>query len=184
MTKYRAQRYQQSLEENGQFTFLPTALLLYGASSFLYELMPTNGGQPDFATISTFFGAVDNGDGTYSHVPERIPDNWFSRKTPYTLLDVNNEINAQYLASPVLFGANIGYKNFLGLNFGSQIVNGKFTPTSAADTGCLLQQALLAAVPLSVQNLVTAPLASLQYIAGKINPIFQQNFGCPAVTAT
>lgn len=27
----------------------------------------------DFETIKTFFGAVDNGDGTFSHVPERIP---------------------------------------------------------------------------------------------------------------
>jgi hypothetical protein len=138
--------------DNGQFTFLPTALLLYGASSFLYELMPTNGGSPDLATISTFFGAKDNGDGTWSHVPERIPDNWFSRATPYTLVDVNNEINAQYLASPVLFGANIGYTNFLGLTTLTGIVNGKFSPASANDVACLIQQATLAAIPSSIQG--------------------------------
>jgi len=183
MTKYRAMRYAESKAENGQFIFLPTALLLYGASSFLYELMPTNGGGPDFATISTFFGAKDNGDGTYSHVPERIPDNWFNRASPYTLVDVNNEINAQYLASPVLFGFNVGYQNFLGLNTTTGIVNGKFSPNTANDVACVIQQAVLAAVPSTVQGFITSSVSALTGIAAKINPIFAQTFGCPAVTA-
>lgn len=114
--------------------------------------MPTNGGGPDFATISTFFGAKDNGDGTYSHVPERIPDNWFSRASPYTLLDVNNEINAMYLQNPVLFGANVGYKNFLALNTTTGIVNGRFNPSTANDVACVIQQAALAAIPSTIQG--------------------------------
>jgi len=28
---------------------------------------------------------------------------------------------------------------------------------------------------------VTAPLTALKFVAGKINPIFAQDFGCPAV---
>lgn len=47
LSKYRAQRWQQSEAENGNFFFSPGALLLYGAASFLYELMPTNGGTAD-----------------------------------------------------------------------------------------------------------------------------------------
>lgn len=119
--------------------------------------MPTNGGGPDFATISTFFGAKDNGDGTYSHVPERIPDNWFNRASPYTLTDVNNEINAQYLASPVLFGFNAGYQNFLALNTTTGIVNGKFSPNTANDVACVIQQAVLAAIPSTIQGCEYCP---------------------------
>jgi hypothetical protein len=119
MTRYRKKRYDASrgmsfgvctgcladcTAENDQFLFLPTALLLYGASSFLYELMPGEGGSPNLATISTWFGAVDNGDGTYSHVPERIPEGYRARTTPYSGTDVVTEILAQYLAAPVPFG--------------------------------------------------------------------------------
>jgi len=183
MTRYRKQRYDASRSENGQFVFLPTALLLYGASSFLYTLMPTNGGPPDLATISSFFGAKSDGNGGWTHVPERIPDNWFSRATPYTGTDVVAEILAQYLAAPVAFGGNVGKGNFVGLDFGP-IKNGQWSPTSAADVGCLLQQAVLAAVPQTIQGLITAPLSALQGIAGKINPIFAKDFGCPAVSAS
>jgi hypothetical protein len=113
--------------------------------------MPTNGGPPDLATISSFFGAKSDGNGGWTHVPERIPDNWFSRATPYTGVDVTEEILAQYLANPVAFGGNVGKGNFVGLDFGP-IVNGQWSPTSAADVGCLLQQAVLAAVPQTIQG--------------------------------
>jgi hypothetical protein len=181
--------------DNGQFTFLPTALLLYGASSFLYELMPTNGGQPDLATISSFFGAKSDGHGGWTHVPERIPDNWYNRATAYTGVDVVEEILAQYLANPVPFGGNVGKGNFVGLDLGSTIVNGRYSPASASDVGCLLQQVLVTPIPSTIQgceysismfsltSVVTAPLAALQYLAGKLNPIFAQDFGCPAVSA-
>jgi hypothetical protein len=113
--------------------------------------MPTNGGQPDLATISTFFGAVPDGNGGWNHVPERIPDNWFNRATPYTGVDVVEEILAQYLANPVPFGGNVGKGNFVGLTLGP-IINGKWSPTSAKDVGCLLQQVVLAAVPSTIQG--------------------------------
>jgi len=183
MTRYRKERYDASRSENGQFVFLPTALLLYGASSFLYELMPTNGGPPDLATISSFFGAKSDGNGGWTHVPERIPDNWFSRATPYTGVDVTEEILAQYLGAPVAFGGNVGKGNFVGLDAGP-IVNGQWNPATAADVGCLLQNVVLAAIPETVQNVVSAPLSALTGIAAKINPIFAQDFGCPAVSAS
>lgn len=49
--QYREARYQQSLADNGNFFFGPGSLLLYGAASFLYELMPTAGGTADEAVI-------------------------------------------------------------------------------------------------------------------------------------
>jgi len=37
--------------------------------------------------MTTSFGAEKQDDGTWSHVPERIPENWINRVTPYTLPD-------------------------------------------------------------------------------------------------
>lgn len=65
LSKYRLQRYEQSVAENPNFFFGPLALLLYGAASFLYELMPsgTRDYAPDVETISSFFGAEQQADG-------------------------------------------------------------------------------------------------------------------------
>lgn len=38
--KYRGLRYEESKRDNEHFFFGPGSLLLYGAASFLYELMP------------------------------------------------------------------------------------------------------------------------------------------------
>lgn len=43
LSKYRYERYEQSVAENGQFFFGPGSLLLYGAASFLYELFAPDG---------------------------------------------------------------------------------------------------------------------------------------------
>ncbi|KAK0938693.1 hypothetical protein LTR29_009792 [Friedmanniomyces endolithicus] len=68
LSLYRKQRWHQSQVENPNFYFGPLALLLYGAASFLYELMPsgTHGYAPDLATISSFFGAEKQSDGSWA----------------------------------------------------------------------------------------------------------------------
>ena len=104
---YRKQRYDQSLAENSNFYFGPLSLLLFGAASFLYELMPsgTHNYQPDLETISSFFGAEENSDGTYSfNNMEKIPPDWTNRVEPYTNNDVTIQIVEMYLLHPVLFG--------------------------------------------------------------------------------
>jgi hypothetical protein len=144
MTKYRAQRYDQSLAENGHFHFGPRSLLLFGAASFLYELMPsgTHLYTPDFETISSFFGAQPaakgspgNATGGYDFVPERIPPNFVNRIAPYTVLDVATNILAMYLAAPRAFGDNAGVGNFepLGLPTGSITGN-----STAPEVACAL----------------------------------------------
>jgi hypothetical protein len=81
---YRAQRYNQSLAENPNFYFGPLSLLLYGAASFLYELMPSRPNHsPDEVTISSFFGAEKQSDGSYAfNGGEKIPDGWTNRVAP------------------------------------------------------------------------------------------------------
>jgi hypothetical protein len=174
---YRSQRYTQSKDENPEFYYGPKSLLLYGAASFLYELFPSLGpdGTPDLATISSFFGAVQNGD-SWSHVPERIPPNWYNRKEPYSLLDVTLQIDLLYLAYPVLFGGNTGNGGFDLLNFGA-ISNGTLTSPDSATTLCLIYQLATDNTPTSLSNVLDLPLEIVDYIAGKLNPIFK-DYGC------
>jgi hypothetical protein len=180
---YRSQRYDESLATNPNFYFGPLSLLLYGAASFLYELFPSFGdkGVPDLATMESFFGAKSDGSGGYTHVPERIPDNWYSRVAPYTNNDVTREILLLYLKYPKLFGGNIGVNNFDGLNTFGQIQNGKLpNDATAATVICLLYQLGTQSVPSSVSTVTDLTAAALNWSLGKLNPVFK-NQGCPLI---
>lgn len=181
LAKYRYQRYQQSLRDNPNFYFGPLSLLLFGASSFLYELMPsgTNGYIPDYATISTFFGAVKNSDGSYSfNGQEKIPANWTNRVKPYTNQDVTTEILAQYIEYPVLFGGSTGNGGFNLLNFGS-IKNGTLVATpGATETSCLLYQLTTQSIPSYANGVITPSVDALSFALKKLSPSFA-NLGCP-----
>lgn len=178
---YRYQRYQQSRATNPNMYFGPKSLLLFGAASFLYELFPSLGpaGTPDLPTISSFFGAVDDGNGGWDHVPERIPENWFNRVAPYSLLDVANEIRAQYMEYPVLFGGNIGVNNFDALGEFSYIQNGMLpNETTVDEVACLLYQFMTESVPSSLSGVLELPEEVVEWAAGKLNSVFE-NSGCP-----
>jgi Peroxidase, family 2 len=177
---YRYQRYQQSRADNGNFYFGPKSTLLYGAASFLYELFPSGGneGTPDLATMKSFFGATDDGNGGYTfNNQERIPPNWYNRRTPYTIVDVTAEINAQYLAHPVLLGGNAGRGNFNTLETFGSIKDGKLD-TDGSNTMCLIYQLATENVPSSLGGVLELPLTVLNWAAGKLNPVYK-NFGCP-----
>ncbi|KAK6438870.1 hypothetical protein LTR95_004934 [Oleoguttula sp. CCFEE 5521] len=180
LSKYRMQRWQQSQAENPNFYFGPFALLLYGAASFLYELMPsgTHGYAPDLATISSFFGAKKNADGSWGFTAEKIPDNWTNRVAPYTNQLVTQEILAMYLENPVQFGGNTGPGTFNAISFNS-IQNGKISSSiSAKDTACLLYQLATERVPSSLNGFVTPTVQALSLVATKLGPALA-NLGCP-----
>ena len=181
LSKYRLQRYEQSRAENPNFFFGPLTLLLYGASSFLYTLMP-NGNHnyaPDLETISTFFGAQQKSDGTWEfNGGERIPDNWTNRVTPYSNLDVTTEILAQYLENPVLFGGNTANDTFDLINFGS-IKDGKIEAgLSGTNTACLLYQLVTGQVPSYLNSVLNPTVDALNFITSKVAPAYN-NLGCP-----
>jgi hypothetical protein len=181
LAKYRYERYQESLAENPNFFFSPLALLLYGAASFLYELMPsgTRNYQPDLETISSFFGAEQQKDGTWAfNNAERIPANWTNRVSPYTNEDVTTEILAQYLEHPVLFGGKTSDNSFDTINFGS-IKNGKLEGgVSGTNTACLLYQLTTGNIPAFANGLITPTVEALSFAASKLGPQFK-NLGCP-----
>lgn len=184
LAAYRSQRYDESVQENGNFFFGPLSLLLYGASSFLYELFPSYGNQgiPDLATISSFFGAVQDSSaaGGWRHVPEEIPENWFNRRAPYTNNDVTNEILAQYVQYPKLFGGNVGQNNFDALSTPFGIINDGKLPddATAADLLCLLYQLGTSPVPSELSVVTDLTAAVLNWSVGKLDPVFE-NQGCP-----
>jgi hypothetical protein len=177
MAAYRSQRYDESLAENENFFFSPLAILLYGAASFLYELFAPYGpeGQADLATISSFFGAEQDSSGTWTHVPERIPEDWHNRREAYTLASGIEEVIAQYSAYPKQFGGNVGANNFNALSYGA-IKDGRLDAT-AGNVLCLLYQVATQQVPNTLSSLTALPLSLLRWSAGKLNPVFQ-NAGC------
>jgi hypothetical protein len=180
---YRSQRYDESVQTNPNFFFGPLSLLLFGAASFLYELFPSYGdkGVPDLATMKSFFGAVEDNSapGGWRHVPEQIPENWFSRVEPYTNLDVSTEILRLYTMYPKLFGGNIGVNNFDALQtpFGI-IADGKLPDAATAgDILCLLYQLATENVPSSLSTVTNITQGILDLTLGKLNPVFK-NSGC------
>ncbi|WPH04693.1 Cloroperoxidase [Acrodontium crateriforme] len=180
LAKYRKQRYEQSVAENPNFYFGPLSLLLFGAASFLYELMPsgTRGYAPDLETISSFFGAEKQADGTWGFVYEKIPDNWTNRVDTYSNNDVTQQILEMYLLDPVLFGGNTASGTFDVINFGS-IQNGELSADlSATDTSCLLYQLATGSVPSSLNGVITPSVDALAFILSKVSPGFA-NLGCP-----
>ncbi|KAK4494905.1 hypothetical protein PRZ48_014261 [Zasmidium cellare] len=181
---YRYQRYQQSVKENPNFYFGPLSLLLFGAASFLYELMPsgTRGYAPDEYTISSFFGAEKNDDGTYSfNGQEKIPDNWTNRVEPYSNSLVGAEIFKMYLLNPVLFGGNTAAGSFDALQgWNGLIANG--TIPSAIDpkvSSCLLYQILTERVPSYLNGVLEPTVDALSFIASKLSNTDLSNLGCP-----
>jgi hypothetical protein len=179
LAKCRYQRYQQSLQDNPNFYFGPLSLLLFGASSFLYELMPSGPDYiPDEPTISSFFGAEKLADGTYTfNHAEQIPANWTNRVNPYTNEDITAEILAQYLEYPVLSGGATGNGGFDLINFGN-IKNGTLVAPPGTATVCLLYQLATQSVPSYLNGLITPTVQALTFVAIKVGPTLV-NLGCP-----
>lgn len=76
MTKYRHNRYQDSLTTNGQVYFGIKSLLLYGASALVFRLMPNDTQPATLANTESFFGAYPRGGPYEDHaagVGEQIP---------------------------------------------------------------------------------------------------------------
>jgi len=181
LATYRKQRYEQSLAENENFYFGPLSLLLFGAASFLYELMPsgTHNYAPDLPTISSFFGAHEQSDGTWTFGnDEKIPANWTNRVAPYSNEDVTAQILEMYLLDPVLFGGNTASGSFDVVTFGS-IKNGTLPKgLDATDTSCLLYQLATQSVPSYLNGVITPTVSALTFILTKVSPSFA-NLGCP-----
>ncbi|TKA42039.1 hypothetical protein B0A54_06720 [Friedmanniomyces endolithicus] len=123
----------------------------------------THGYAPDLATISSFFGAEKQSDGTWGFVHEKIPPNWTNRVSPYSGTDVNQQIVTMYLENPVLFGGNTAAGHF-----------GMLPRFSS----CLLYQLATQSVPSSLNGVLTPTVDALAFALKKLGPEYK-NLGCP-----
>lgn len=134
---------------------------------------------PDLETISSFFGAEQNDDGTWSfNNREKIPDNWTNRVAPYTNNDVTTQILSMYLLHPVLFGGNTADGSFDTIDFGA-IQDGEISANiGATETACLLYQLSTQSIPSSLNGILTPTIDALNLLADRVAPEFE-NLGCP-----
>ncbi|KAF2231593.1 Cloroperoxidase [Viridothelium virens] len=177
---FRFQRYQQSRRDNPQLFFGPLGLFTHGAASFVYELFPsgTEGYAPNLNNTATFFGAEQSPDGTWVHIPERIPDNWTSRATPYTLLDVATQIFEMYSMYPVGIGGSVN-GTFVGIDFPPYVQGGNLTAAKPSDLACLLYQFVAGPIPSSLNGFVEPSVQALQAALTAIGGEAFTNLGCP-----
>jgi hypothetical protein len=179
--------------------FGPLGTFQYGAASFVYELMPSGGDNyvptlentaslfvnqtlflfdSSLANLVCSFGAQKQSDGTWTHVPDRIPENWTNRVTPYSLLDVTAQILEMYLKHPVGFGENVNGA-FVGLDFPPYIKGGNLLAATPADYACLLYQLVTGQIPSSLKGFVTPTVEALQFALTTIGGEAFTNLGCP-----
>lgn len=186
MTQYRYNRYQDSLTTNGDFYFGIKSLLLFGASAFVFRLMPSGTDPATLANTESFFGATPAGGPYDNHaagVGEMIPAGWVPRPTAYTLLDVVSDILAQYTAKPVAFGGNVGVGNFNGEDFLDFTTDNKLNAMTAAEGTCLLFQLATDNVPSAVGGVVQNVLSAADglWVAKQLQP-YSSATGCPLVS--
>lgn len=164
---YRGERWDQSVEENANFFFGPLSLLLFGAASFLYELMPSGPNYiPDQATMNSFF------------IDERLPANWINRVEPYSNRLVTQEILAMYLLNPRPFGGNTADGSFDTINW-QAIQNGELKLSiEAPETLCLIYQVATQVQPSMLNGIVTPTIEALSFFLSRVQPEFD-NLGCP-----
>lgn len=182
LAQYRYDRWFQSQAENANFYFGPLSLLLFGAASFLYELMPSgsHGYAPDFDTISSFFGAKKESDGSFSfNNAEQLPPNFINRIDPYTNSKVVDQILKMYLLKPVQFGGNTADGKFNVITFGA-IQNGTISPgLDPKVTSCLLYQLATERVPSYLNSVITPTVEALSFVTSKLSGTDFANLGCP-----
>jgi len=163
---HRARRYNQSRAENPWMYFPAGEIHNYGAGVFIFEAFPSSARNmtPDLETISSFFGAVPLGNGSYGRQPERIPEGWHNR------VDILNDTilgpggQAQYDAYPYPFVAGDGKGNFYNLSSTSLV------------GGCTLYQTAMG-IAAGQANQV----ATFEFVQRRLDPIFAP-FGCANIT--
>ena len=124
------------------------------------------------------FGAQQNSNGTWAHVPERIPDDWTTRTTPYSLLDVATQIFEMYGMYPVGIGGNVN-DTFVGIDFPPYIQGGNLTTVQPSDVACLLYQFVSGPIPSSLNGFVEPSVDALQAALSAIGGEAFTNLGCP-----
>lgn len=174
-------RYAASKSANKQFYFnLPSSAVVMGAYYFIPGFFSNGtigaGGVANEASITSFYGAKptrqnaqNDPELTYTHVPERIPDNWYRRGTPMTIPEAVAGILDVYLyAKPPMGGGGADQ----GWVAGPLLI-----PDNPQSFSCFLYNAIYANFPAELFNSVVLVQSVVNFLSNTLVPGYKA-LGC------
>ncbi|KAF2676846.1 hypothetical protein K458DRAFT_379372 [Lentithecium fluviatile CBS 122367] len=175
-------RYAASKAANKQFYFnLPSSAVVMGAYYFIPGFFSNGtigaGGVANEASITSFYGAKPTRQGassdpelTYTHMPERIPEQgWYRRATPMTIAEAVGGILDVYLyAKPAMGGGGADQSFVLGP---------VDVPNNPQAFGCFLYNAVYANFPSELFSTVTLVSTVANFFSGNLAPGYK-TLGC------
>ncbi|KAJ4299772.1 hypothetical protein N0V90_005018 [Kalmusia sp. IMI 367209] len=175
-------RYAASKAANKQFYFnLPSSAVVMGAYYFIPGFFSNGtigaGGVANEASITSFYGAKPSRKGawndpelTYTHVPERIPEQgWYRRATPMTVVEAVGGILDVYLyAKPPMGGSGADQ---------SWVIGPLDIPNNPQALSCFLYNAIYANFPSELFNSVVLVQAVVNALSGLLAPGYKA-LGC------
>ena len=198
LTKFRATRFQQSIETNPEFFYGPFSGVIVSpaAYTFIYRFMANKSaeypeGRLDGEVLKSFFSITgDYPDFTYTEGYERIPDNWYTRNsaTPYSIPYFATDAIAAAVEYPQLGvpGGNTGTTNsFTGINV-DDVSGGVFSLGNLAEGDnafCFGYQLGEQLIPDAIRGLVTDLQEGLTELTGAFSKAFGA-FNCPQIENT
>jgi hypothetical protein len=175
-------RYAASKAANKQFYFnLPSSAVVMGAYYFIPGFLSNGtigaGGVANEASITSFYGAKptrndawNDSSLTYTHVPERIPEQgWYRRATPMTVVEAVGGILDVYLyAKPAMGGSGADQSWVLGpLDI----------PNNPQALSCFLYNAIYANFPSELFSSVVLLQSVINSLSGLLAPGYKA-LGC------
>ncbi|KAJ4413762.1 hypothetical protein N0V82_008351 [Gnomoniopsis sp. IMI 355080] len=135
--------------------------------------------------LRSFYGVTeDPANGTLSYTPghERIPENWFPRQTPYTILDFNAAEAALLLKKPELLsvGGNTGTVNsFAGIDM-EDLTGGVFNAANLLEGNnliCFALEVVKFAGPNALSSALKTLSEPIELLGEVVAPLV--NLSCP-----
>ncbi|GAB7343078.1 hypothetical protein MBLNU457_1161t1 [Dothideomycetes sp. NU457] len=195
LTKHRANRFQQSIENNAYFFYPPFAgvIVVPAAYTFIYRYMGNKSeeypeGYLNGEVLKSFFAITgDDGNFTYTEGWERIPENWYTRAAddPYGITGLTLDTQAMGLQHPEFLvpGGNTGTENsYVGLD-PSNLSGGVYNAGNIAENNnaeCLAYQLTLQFLPDILRGTLDDIAQALNQsgLGGQFEDI-TQSLGCP-----
>jgi hypothetical protein len=194
LTRFRARRFQQSIDNNPHFFNGPfTGVgVQTGAYTFIYRFMANKSaehpdGYLDGAVLKSFFSiSGEPGDFTYTEGGERIPDNWYKRAVgdEYTLAFLAADLAAAAAANPQFLsvGGNTGKVGTFTAVDPANLTGGVYSAASLAQGNqalCFAFQAAQQAAPDAAKGVLgNAALALGGTLAKALGSL-----GCPQLAS-
>jgi hypothetical protein len=172
--EFYAQNAKLSVKNNPKLYFQGyTTIVVLGEYPFYAALMSNGtynaGGQANYASLSSILGfSYNKKTDKFEYVPERYPENWYRRSTPYGVATPDGLLTN--LAATFLAGS-INLPNPLG----AVLTN----PAQLPEIGCAIYQGITSGIPTAILGTEEKVSAATTYLEQKLSPGALNAFGCP-----